>query len=80
MPGDDLFDLYEEHISKPAQEMQDMLLGTGLGSVPPGPPPSPEGPAGPTPVPPAPPGGAELLARLGTEAGPGGTLGTQVQG
>ncbi len=78
--GDDLFDLYEEHISKPAQEMQDMLLGTGLGSVPPGPPPSPEGPAGPTPVPPAPPGGAELLARLGTEAGPGGTLGTQVQG
>lgn len=78
--GDDLFDLYEEHISKPAQEMQDMLLGTGLGSVPPGPPPSPEGPAGPTPVPPAPPGGTELLARLGTEAGPGGTLGTQVQG
>jgi hypothetical protein len=80
--GEELFDLYEKYIVKPAEEMIANQVPTGLGppmqpgALPPGP--SPEGAAGP--MPPGPPPGAELLARLGTPAGPGGTLGTQVTG
>jgi hypothetical protein len=80
--GEELFDLYEKYIVKPAEEMLANQVPTGLGppmqpgALPPGP--SPEGAAGP--MPPGPPPGAELLARLGTPAGPGGTLGTQVTG
>ena len=80
--GEELFDLYEKYIVKPAEEMLANQVPTGLGppmqpgALPPGPP--PEGAAGP--MPPGPPPGAELLARLGTPAGPGGTLGTQVTG
>jgi hypothetical protein len=80
--GEELFDLYEKYIVKPAEEMIANQVPTGLGppmqpgALPPGP--SPEGAAGP--MPPGPPPGAELLARLGTPAGPGGTLGPQVTG
>lgn len=82
--GEELFDLYEKYIVKPAEEMLANQVPTGLGppmqpgALPPGPPGAPEGAAGP--MPPGPPPGAELLARLGTPAGPGGTLGTQVTG
>ena len=82
--GEELFDLYEKYIVKPAEEMLANQVPTGLGppmqpgALPPGPPGAPEGAAGP--LPPGPPPGAELLARLGTPAGPGGTLGTQVTG
>jgi hypothetical protein len=60
-------------------------MPTGLGApvdpgMPPGPGGPPGGPEGPGALPPAPPGGAELLARLGTPAGEGGMLGTQVSG
>ena len=79
--GDDLFDLFEEYIVKPEQEAalaaEQAMVQTGLGpptEVGAGPP----GAAGPEMVPP--PGGAELLARLGTPAGDGGMLGTQVTG
>ena len=81
--GEELFDLYEKYVVKPAEEMVANQVPTGLGppmqpgALPPGP---PEGAAGPGPPPPGPPPGAELLARLGTPAGPGGTLGTQVTG
>ena len=82
--GEELFDLYEKYVVKPAEEMLANQVPTGLGppmqpgELPPGPPGAPEGAAGP--MPPGPPPGAELLARLGTPAGPGGTLGTQVTG
>ena len=82
--GEELFDQYEKYIVKPAEEMLANQVPTGLGppmqpgALPPGPPGAPEGAAGP--MPPGPPPGAELLARLGTPAGPGGTLGTQVTG
>ena len=88
--GDDLFDLFEKYIVDPEEERQNALVDTGLGAPvepgmppgpggPPGPPGGPGGPGGP-PIPPPPPEGAELLARLGTPAGDGGMLGTQVTG
>ena len=81
--GDDLFDLFEEYIVKPEQEMLEAQVPTGLGApmdpgLPAGAPPPGEAAGGMTP--PAPPGGAELLARLGMPAGEGGMLGTQVTG
>tara|TARA_B100000131_G_scaffold323197_1_gene380451 strand:- start:3229 stop:5019 length:1791 start_codon:yes stop_codon:yes gene_type:complete len=79
--GEDLFDIFEKYVVLPEQEaanaLQQNMIETGLGppmEVGAGPPP-PEG----MPAPP-PPGGAELLARLGTPAGDGGMLGTQVTG
>tara|TARA_B100000287_G_scaffold303643_2_gene286810 strand:- start:10413 stop:12203 length:1791 start_codon:yes stop_codon:yes gene_type:complete len=79
--GEDLFDIFEKYVVLPEQEavnaQQQNMIETGLGppmEVGAGPPP-PEG----MPAPP-PPGGAELLARLGTPAGDGGMLGTQVTG
>ena len=82
--GDDLFDLFEEYIVKPEEEMAENQIDTGLGApLQPGmQPPGPGGPGGgPPPVaPPPPPEGADLLARLGTPAGEGGMLGTQVTG
>jgi hypothetical protein len=81
--GDDLFDLFEEYIVKPEKERLEQMVPTGIGPpVDPNAPPQPEeGMAGAAPpLPPAPPGGAELLARLGTPAGDGGMLGTQVTG
>jgi len=81
--GDDLFDLFEEYIVKPEEELADSQIETGLGApIQPGMQPPPPGPDG-GPMPPAPPSapeGADLLARLGTPAGPGGMLGTQVTG
>jgi hypothetical protein len=81
--GDDLFDLFEEYIVKPEEELADSQIDTGLGApIQPGMQPPPPGPDG-GPMPPAPPSapeGADLLARLGTPAGPGGMLGTQVTG
>ena len=82
--GDDLFDLYEEYIVKPAEKMMSNQVQTGLGpplqaGMQPPPPGGPEGGMAPPALPP-PPEGAELLARLGTPAGEGGTLGTQVTG
>ncbi len=79
--GDDLFDLFDEYIVKPEQEMLEAQVPTGLGApVDPGMGGPPGGPPGaPSAVPP-PPGGAELLARLGMPAGNGGMLGTQVSG
>ena len=83
--GDDLFDLFNEYIVKPEQEMLEAQMPTGLGApvdpgLPPGPGGPPGGPEGPGALPPPPPGGAELLARLGMPAGEGGMLGTQVSG
>ena len=81
--GDDLFDLFEEYIVKPEKERLEEMVPTGIGPpVDPNAPPVPEEGMGgaPAPLPPAPPGGAELLARLGTPAGDGGMLGTQVTG
>ena len=79
--GDDLFDLFEEYIVKPEQEAalaaEQAMVQTGLG------PPTEVGAAPPGAEEPEmipPPGGAELLARLGTPAGDGGMLGTQVTG
>lgn len=83
--GEDLFELYEKWVIKPKEELEQAMLDPGLGGPPlaPGQPPGggiPPGPEGaPPPVPPAP-GGADLLARLGMPAGPGGMLGTQVEG
>ena len=81
--GDDLFDLFEEYIVKPEQEMLEAQVPTGLGApmdpgLPAGAPPPDEG--GGAGMLPAPPGGAELLARLGMPAGDGGMIGTQVSG
>jgi hypothetical protein len=82
--GEDLFDLFEEYIVKPEKERLEQMVPTGIGPPvdPNAPPPPPEAGMGgaPPPLPPAPPGGAELLARLGTPAGEGGMLGTQVTG
>ena len=90
--GEELFDLYDKYVVQPKKEMEEQMMDTGLGGPPmmPGQPPmgpeggpmGPEGPAGamPPPPPPSAPGGADLLARLGIPAGPGGELGTQVQG
>lgn len=84
--GKSLVSLYEEFVVKPRMDAMSGATQTGLGAGPLGPdgmPLPPElggGPGGPTPgVPPAP-GPTEMLARLGIPAGPGGTLGTQVQG
>ena len=90
--GEELFDLYDKYVVQPKKEMEEQMMDTGLGGPPmmPGQPPmgpeggpmGPEGAAGgmPPPPPPSAPGGADLLARLGIPAGPGGELGTQVQG
>ncbi len=83
--GDDLFDLYEKFIVEPKKALEASQVQTGLGpplqpgALPPGP---PEGDPGGLPpgLPPPPPEGAALLARLGTPAGEGGMLGTQVTG
>ncbi len=81
--GEDLFDLYEKWVIKPKQELEQSLLDPGLGGPPlaPGTPPGAAPPPGPDGTPPVPaaPGGADLLARLGVDAGPGGMLGTQVE-
>lgn len=93
--GMDLFDIYQKYIVEPQAAAQEQQIPTGLGGPPLMPgmmpgggppglggPPGPGGPPGGPPggkVPPAP-GGAELLARMNVPAGPGGTLGTQVQG
>lgn len=77
--GDSLFDLFEEFVAQPEEEMMANAVPTGLG--PPSPPGGPAGGpgAGPAaPIPPPAPAGADLLARMNVPAGPGGTLGTQV--
>lgn len=74
--GEPLDEIYEEYIIKPKQEQQGQMLDTGLGA--PAMPGAPPGPGGP--MPPAPPGGADMLARMNVPAGPGGMLGTQVEG
>jgi hypothetical protein len=78
--GDDLFDLYQKWVIEPKQEIEQAMLGTGLGApLPPGPPTGPPGAPGEPPPPvPAPPGGADLMARIGVPAGPGGLLGSEV--
>jgi hypothetical protein len=90
--GESLADLFEEYVIKPKEEAQAGSLQSGLdpsmmlpaGAPPgapgiPGPPPGAPGAGEAPPVPgaPAPP---EILARLGVPAGPGGLLGSQVQG
>lgn len=86
---EDIFDLYKKFVVEPAEEMQQQMLTGGLGQVPIGPaggmPALPSGAAGPGTgepgiAPPDPPLPAEMLSRINTPAGPGGVLGTQVQG
>lgn len=86
--GDDLFDLFEEFIVKPEEE----ILAAGPGplsgltggplALPPGgpaqggPPGAPPGGGGGGQVPPSP-DPSELMAQINTDAGPGGTLGAR---
>ena len=79
--GKDLFAIYEEFVIKPREEAMAQAPQPGLGGPPVGPDgqPVPGAPAGPEGLVPQAPPGADLLARLGVEAGPGGMLGTQVQ-
>lgn len=79
--GDDLFDLFEEFVVKPEEEMMAAGPGpiSGLTGQPLGLPPGAPlglGPGGGPGVPPAP-NPMDLMARINTPAGPGGTLGTQ---
>ena len=90
--GDDLFDLYEKYIVEPQEEAMAGMLQSNLGGgglLPPGATPDQLGtptapgigpPGAPTPAVPPAPAPAELLARINAPAGPGGTIGTQVQG
>lgn len=94
--GEEFFDLFEEYVVLPEEQAAAAAaaapqsgLGPGgmdplaalMGGGPMGPPPGPGGPpgAGPGMVPP-PPEPSTLLARLNTDAGPGGTLGAQMLG
>ncbi|NNM34017.1 MAG: hypothetical protein HKO53_13165, partial [Gemmatimonadetes bacterium] len=88
--GEDLFDLFEEFVVKPEEEALAAGPGplsglTGMpmggppqlgpgGGGPPGPQPQEGGPPGQVPPAPDP---AQMLARINTPAGPGGTLGAQ---
>lgn len=78
--GEDLFELFERFVVEPEEEaialgpgpvsgLTGQPLGLGPGAAPPG--------AGGGPTPPPAPDPSQLLARLNTPAGPGGTLGTQ---
>jgi hypothetical protein len=78
--GEDLFQIYQEYIVKPAEEQAQNAIPSGLGPpmLPGGGGPVPGAAPGQAPGVPAPPTGADLLARINTPAGPGGTLGAQV--
>ena len=78
--GKALTDIYEEYVVKPREEQQAQQVDSGLGGPPAMPGMPPGGPGGGGPMPPAPPGGADMLARMNVPAGPGGMLGTQVEG
>lgn len=82
--GASIVSLFEKYIVEPQEEQQEQGIPTGMfGSLPPGVIPGPGAPGGPggaagLPAPPEAPGGAQLMARMNSPAGPGGTLGTQV--
>lgn len=80
MQGDDLFELFDKYVVKPQEEQQAQMLpamagmglqaGAPMGAL-------PQGPQGPVQ---AAPQGADLLARIGSPAGPGGMIGAEVRG
>lgn len=91
--GENLFDLYEKYVVEPKQAVADQALTPGGGGdmlmpgavgpdgagVPVGPDGAPMPGGGGPPVPAAPPP-TQMLARLGSPAGPGGQIGTQILG
>ena len=92
--GDDIFDLYRKYIVAPKEEAANQLLPSGLpgaeaglmpgplgpDGMPAGPPPGVSVPGGPPALSPPPaPEPTEMLARLGTQAGPGSFIGAEVR-
>ena len=87
LQGDELFDLFEKWVVEPQEEQQAQMLPAMAGpGLQPGMPMGPGGPGGPPgqamlgPGPPQAPEGANLLARMGVPAGPGGMIGAEVRG
>ena len=75
-----MFELFDKYVVKPQEEQQAQMLpamagmglqaGAPMGAL-------PQGPQGPVQ---AAPQGADLLARIGSPAGPGGMIGADVRG
>jgi hypothetical protein len=83
--GEDLISIFRKFVVDPNEQPAPEGAGP-LGAAPPTPPGVPGAPGAPAgsgpaaPLPPPPPEASQLLARIGTPAGPGGLLGAQIGG